>query len=488
MDSIKLYNSKTNKLETLPIKEINVYLCGPTLYDDAHMGHARVYVTYDYIKRVMNFLGFAVRTVMNFTDIDKKIIEAKSDVQFFQKRFMDDMVALNVLDHEKTENVTENLQEIKEYIKVLMDRGFAYERNGSVYFNLEEYKKKYLYPVFIRKEVNSKSDNTDKRNKNDFALWKKREDIFWESEYGKGIPGWHVECSAIILKTIGKNLDIHVGGQDLKYPHHENELAQIRAHSDGEIDFFLHIGHININDIKMSKSLGNSKTIREELKLYNSDQIRFLFLLFNWKLSIDYSKENLNKAVDYYNHVKSFIQNVERKIIQSQKQQFESKFENNFKLSIKYFNTKGKVLSCLKNNINTAETLRYLKQLMSFSTSWVIYDFRLLKNVYEYIMSIFHMLGISMDEKKINFKTEFENFLTKILLFDSTVSEKVKKYESEEIDLNNLILFRQEVRQRALVTQNNKLLIECEELRSILKNHRHIIVSDKGSDSRIQYL
>ena len=490
MEEMKVFNSKSNKLEKLPVKPLNVYLCGPTLYDDAHMGHARVYVTFDYMRRVLRFLGFSVRTVMNFTDVDKKIIESKSDVVYFQKRFEEDMRALNVQDHEITEKVTENLEEIKEYIKVLMDRGFAYKNNGSIYFDLEEYKKKYLYPVFIRKEVDSKSDNTEKRNKNDFALWKKKEDIFFKSEFGNGIPGWHVECSTIIFKTIGKNLDLHVGGNDLKHPHHENELAQIRAHSDGEVDFFLHIGHITIGGVKMSKSLGNSKTIREELKNYNSDQIRIFFLLFNWKLSIEYSKENLEKAINYHKSMKSFIQNIKIKIIQSQELKFESKPENDAQLNKKYLDTKEKVLFSLRNNIDTAKTLRILKQLMGFSTTYVFYDSKILKSVYEYVMSIFQMLGIAMDEEEPNFKNDFENFLTEILKIDSTIIENANKYQNEknEINLNNLVLFREEVRKIGLATQNKELLAQCENLRNILKNYRYIILSDHINYSRVQFI
>lgn len=292
---------------------VNWYGCGPTVYDSAHMGHARNYVSFDIIRRVMeDYFGYKVNMCMNITDIDDKIIARAAEVgipfnqlsRFWEDDFMNDMKALNVRLPDVITRVSEFVPRILEFIEGIMKNGYGYESEGSVYFDVEAFKKSGKH-VYGRMEPWSVSDasrvlegegalgvTTGKRNTCDFALWKKAKagEPSWPSPWGLGRPGWHIECSAMASDVLGFPLDIHSGGIDLRFPHHDNELAQTEANFDRPqwVNYFLHSGHLHIKGLKMAKSLKNFITVKAILEKYPARVMRMLVLLHRWDQPMNY--------------------------------------------------------------------------------------------------------------------------------------------------------------------------------------------------------
>lgn len=320
--------SDRKKIEFLPNHHhvVNWYGCGPTVYDWPHIGHARTYVSFDILRRIMmGYFGYKVNMVMNITDVDDKIItrakEQNKDfmevARHWEKVFWEDMQALNVMEPDVKTRVTEYMPEIIQYIDGIIQNGFAYESNSSVYFDTQTFQSAEQH-TYGRMEPNALNDRnrvlegegslgiagpSDKKCVCDFALWKKAKDgePFWESPWGKGRPGWHIECSAMASCILPFPLDIHSGGVDLRFPHHENELAQSEAYYNKApwVKYFLHTGHLNIHGAKMSKSLKNFITIRQILDEFSGRRIRILFLLNRWDSPMNYcpSGDSMKQAV-----------------------------------------------------------------------------------------------------------------------------------------------------------------------------------------------
>ncbi len=313
---IKFYNTLTNKIEEFkPIKEKNVsmYVCGVTPYDVCHLGHARAYVTFDVIKRHFIRSGYTVKHVQNFTDVDDKIINRSLErnippaeiAQTYINDYFVQMEKLNVIKADVYPQVTKMIPQIVEFIKKLEEKGFAYNVDGDVYFSVEKFeqygklsKRKFEEMIAgARVEKDSK-----KKNPYDFILWKKTkenepEEVSWDSPWGKGRPGWHIECSVMATSFLGSTIDIHGGGQDLIFPHHENEIAQSEACTGKHFaDYWLHNGFVTVNKEKMSKSLGNFFTLKDIFKQYNPRVVRYYLLTQHYRTPLDFSNENLNAA------------------------------------------------------------------------------------------------------------------------------------------------------------------------------------------------
>lgn len=299
-----LCNKKVEFVTCKGNKTINWYMCGPTVYDSPHLGHARTYLTFDIIRRILsNYFNYDVNLCMNITDIDDKIIKRSNEekknfnefARHWENVFFQDMRSLNVMYPNYITRVSEYIPEIISFIKVILQKGYAYENNGSVYFDIEKYKEGgHMYAKLVPQDKNknldelqeaegvlSKDNTNEKKNKGDFALWKasKKDEPFWDSPWGKGRPGWHIECSVMNYSIFGKSLDIHSGGIDLKFPHHDNEIAQTEAHDESKqwINYFLHTGHLKIEGLKMSKSLKNFKKISDFINLYSPNAFRLYF-------------------------------------------------------------------------------------------------------------------------------------------------------------------------------------------------------------------
>ena len=308
---MKLYNTMTNKIEefkTIEENKVKMYVCGPTVYNYIHLGNARPIVVFDTLARYFKYKGMEVDYVQNFTDVDDKIINksieegiSASEVsEKYIKCFFEDINRLNILESVKRPKVTENMTEIIEIIQKLIDNGFAYEKDGDVYFEVKKYKDygKLSNQKIEELELGARIDVSEiKKNPIDFALWKKKKkegEPFWESPWGQGRPGWHIECSAMAKKYLGDTFDIHGGGQDLVFPHHENEIAQSKCAYHGNFaNYWLHNGFIQINGDKMSKSLGNFFLLREILEKFSGNVVRLFILSTHYRKPINFSFENM---------------------------------------------------------------------------------------------------------------------------------------------------------------------------------------------------
>ncbi len=307
---MKIYNTLTRQKEEFkPINEgkAGIYVCGPTVYNYIHIGNARPICVFDVLRRFLKYIGYEVKFVQNFTDVDDKIIkraneegvEASEISEKYIKEYLTDLRGLNALEADISPKVTDNMDIIIDLIKILVNKGFAYEVNGDVYFRTRKFKG---YGKLINQSVDdlmsgARIDVNDiKEDPLDFALWKaaKEGEPFWESPWGKGRPGWHIECSAMSKHYIGNTIDIHGGGVDLIFPHHENEIAQSEA-ATGEplANYWMHNGHINIDNKKMSKSAGNFFTTRDVAEKYGYEAIRYLMIQAHYRSPINYSVDLL---------------------------------------------------------------------------------------------------------------------------------------------------------------------------------------------------
>lgn len=328
---MKLFLTNTisrKKEEFIPLqdKKVKMYVCGVTPYDYSHIGHGRCYTNFDVLVRLLKFLEYDVTYVRNITDIDDKILkkaEEKGDknkykdiAQKYTKAYQEDMQALNCLKPEFEPKVTENIDNIINFIQSLIDKGNAYVLDNDVYFSVDSFKD---YGKFSGKKLEDLQMGSrvkvDKRKKNpaDFVLWKgNKEDLFWKSPWGYGRPGWHIECSVMVQKYLGETIDIHGGGMDLIFPHHENEIAQSECHNSKPFaKYWLHNAFININKEKMSKSLGNFFTMRLIFEKFDPMVLRFYFLQHHYRTPIEFTLQGLNSAQTAYKKIIKLFKNVE---------------------------------------------------------------------------------------------------------------------------------------------------------------------------------
>lgn len=311
---LKIYNTlKREKEEFKPIypDHVGMYVCGVTVYDLCHFGHGRTFVSFDVIARYLRYLGYNLRYVRNITDVDDKIIKRSLENNETCDQLVDRMIiemhkdfdALNILRPNVEPRATQHIPEIIAIVEKLLAKGHAYvAEDGDVMFNVESFQK---YGALSRQNLEQLQAGARveiksvKRNPMDFVLWKmsKENEPSWDSPWGKGRPGWHIECSAMNSKELGNHFDIHGGGSDLMFPHHENEIAQsCCAHGDDYVNYWLHTGMLTINEEKMSKSLNNFFTIRDILNKYDCESVRYFFLTAQYRSLLDYSEENIGLA------------------------------------------------------------------------------------------------------------------------------------------------------------------------------------------------
>ncbi|RKY77418.1 cysteine--tRNA ligase [candidate division KSB1 bacterium] len=325
---IKIYNTLTSQKEDfIPLEpgRVGFYLCGPTVYDYFHLGNARPFIVFDVYRRFLMYRGFQVKYVMNVTDVDDKIINRaqKEGVPVaeiaarYTQAFFEDMEKLGIHRADVHPKATEHIPEMIELIQKLLEKGYAYKIGGDVYFQVEKFRKygrlsgKNLEELKAgaRVEVDER-----KRNPLDFALWKaaKAGEPCWESPWGKGRPGWHIECSAMSMKYLGETFDIHAGGEDLIFPHHENEIAQSCAATSKKFArYWMHNGFLNIQGEKMSKSLGNFLIAREVVKRHRPEVIRLFFLQKHYRSPINYTEEILRQTANALDRLQNTLQNIE---------------------------------------------------------------------------------------------------------------------------------------------------------------------------------
>lgn len=592
--TLKLFNSLTRqKEEFVPQngRRVTWYSCGPTVYDASHMGHARSYISFDILRRVLSdYFNYDVQYVMNITDIDDKIIKrarqqylfeqylkeekslsqiledvdavvkrlretlqnttdpdkkvmldqmlsrvvvVMSDVEsavksksedkilaskenllkvakdplsdwldsllgssvadnsifsqlprYWEAEFHKDMDALNVARPHVLTRVSEYVPEIIAFTQKIIDSGMAYEAGGSVYFDVSKFDSKAnhhyakLVPEAFGDEKQLQDGEGDlcigqdrlneKKSPTDFALWKKSKagEPSWDSPWGSGRPGWHIECSVMASAILGSSIDIHTGGVDLKFPHHDNELAQSEAYFDNDnwIRYFLHSGHLTISGCKMSKSLKNFVTIKDALNKYSSRQLRLAFLLHSWKDTLDYSDNTMEVAVIYERMLNEFFLNVKdlaRNVGQNTTlDSFQKWTSKELELNSKFYETKDTVHACLCDNVDTAGALKAVRDLVSACNLYLgdkspefSSNALLLKDVASYITWLLRTFGALPSDSNIGFPlgtAENSGF---------DLEETVMPY------VRILAEFRDSVRTQARETKDMVILKECDSLR-----------------------
>lgn len=416
---LQLYNTLTNqkeKFEPLNPGKVTMYVCGPTVYNYIHIGNARSAVAFDTIRRYLEYRGFEVNYVSNFTDVDDKIIKASQEMNLsvkeitekFINAFYEDTSALNVKKATLNPRVMDNMDDIIKFIEVLVQKGYAYESAGDVYYKTRKFKDygKLSGQLIddLEQGASSRVDDIDQDKKQDpldFALWKKAKqgEISWDSPWGQGRPGWHIECSVMSTKYLGDTIDIHAGGQDLEFPHHENEIAQSEAKTGKKFArYWLHNGFVTIGeeDQKMSKSLGNFVTVHDLLKKVNPQVIRFFMSTTQYRRPIRYSSANLNEAKVNLNKLQTAYENLSYRLkdsVEGNDKEVESNFANLEKDFVKVMDDDFNV----QNGISVVYEMA--KQLNVYSEKEKVYTDTInnLINTYKKVVEIF---GISFNEEK----------------------------------------------------------------------------------------
>ncbi|MFS0881616.1 cysteine--tRNA ligase [Metabacillus niabensis] len=328
--TIKLYNTLTRQKETFePLEQgkVKMYVCGPTVYNYIHIGNARPAIVYDTVRRYLEYRGYEVNYVSNFTDVDDKLIKAANelgeDVPTIAERFIEayfeDVTALGCKQATVHPRVTESIDIIIDFIQALIDKGYAYEAGGDVYYKTRDFKEygKLSHQSIDELRLGNRIEVGEKKQDAlDFVLWKaaKEGEISWESPWGNGRPGWHIECSAMAKKYLGDTIDIHAGGQDLAFPHHENEIAQSEALNEKPFaKYWMHNGYININNEKMSKSLGNFVLVHDIIKEIDPQVVRFFMLSVHYRHPINFSQELLESTQNAFERLKTSYMNLQHR-------------------------------------------------------------------------------------------------------------------------------------------------------------------------------
>tara|TARA_Y100001936_G_scaffold252772_1_gene314042 strand:+ start:17368 stop:18738 length:1371 start_codon:yes stop_codon:yes gene_type:complete len=397
---LKLSDTLTGeKREFKPIgDEVRIYVCGVTPYSSAHVGHAMSYIVFDVLHRYLEFKKFRVRRVQNFTDIDDKIIaraneqniSAEQLSKFHIQEYMEDMARLNIIPADIYPLATEEIPKIIQMIEGLINSGIAYESSGDVYFRVNkkpDYGKLGHRSLEMMRTSTRVEAGVEKEHSMDFALWKsaKPQEPSWDSPWGKGRPGWHIECSAMALEYLGSSIDIHGGGQDLIFPHHENEIAQTESFTNQTpfVNFWLHNGLLNLDSEKMSKSLGNLVTIRQALEKYSADAIRLSVLNAHYRSPGYYSDEALNaseKAVSRIRQAISLTENV----------------KSDQDLDVSDF--KSRFVSAMDDDLNTPQALACLFDLVREINREAVQGNKRIKNAQNALQKLSHLLGFTLSE------------------------------------------------------------------------------------------
>ncbi len=436
--SLKVYNTLTNRKEEftpLTDNQVNMYVCGPTVYDKCHIGHARCYVAFDLIRRYLEYSGFEVRYVQNFTDVDDKIInksqETGEDPFQIAERYIADyftsMDALNVKRATIYCKATEHIQDMISFVEKLVEKGVAYAVDGDVYFSVEKAQHYgQLSGINIDQMKAGARIAVDEKKKDplDFVLWKKAKEgePTWESPWGDGRPGWHIECSTMSQAYLGDTLDIHGGGQDLIFPHHENEIAQSEAYTGKQfVRYWLHNGFVTIRDEKMSKSLGNIVNVEDLLQNYSPETLRYFLISSHYRKPIDFSENNLEeaeKAVTRLLHTMDTIRSALSEKMQGEafstapyRQQFKAAMDDDFNTPL--------ALSALFELAR--ETNRRIEERTI--------DTQSLKDIYETFLELGDVLGLL-------FHREMEGLaedLLEILINVRSIARDKKEWELSDI-------------------------------------------------------
>ena len=427
---MKLYNTLTKKKEEfVPLEEgkVKMYVCGPTVYNFIHIGNARPMIVFDTARRYMEYKGYEVNFVSNFTDVDDKIIKksleegvpAEEISERYIKECKKDMADMNVKPATTHPKATEEIDGMIEMIETLIEKGYAYPVDGTVYFRTRKFNE---YGKLSHKNLDDLrsgnrsllvSGEDQKEDPLDFVLWKpkKEGEPFWVSPWGEGRPGWHIECSVMSKKYLGEEIDIHAGGEDLIFPHHENEIAQSEC-CNGKIfaRYWLHNGFLNIDNRKMSKSLGNFFTVREIGEQYDLQVLRFFMLSAHYRSPINFSREIMESSKNALERIVTAVSNLKH-LEETAKTANVTEEEKELLKEMAVYRQKFE--EAMDDDLNTADAVSAIFELVKFANthSGEASSAEFIKIVKDEIISLSDILGLLVDKKEDNLDAEIENLI-----------------------------------------------------------------------------
>lgn len=459
---LKIYNTLTKqKEEFIPINPplVKMYMCGPTVYDYFHIGNARSFIMSDIVRRYLEYKGYVVTFVMNLTDVDDKIIKkanqeeksAREVAEFYIKEFFSDIEKLKIKPATYYPRATEFMSDMIDMIKKLEEKGIAYNVGGNVFYDVSKFngygklsgKNTDELEIGARVEVNE-----EKKHPLDFALWKKAKEgePFWESPWGKGRPGWHIECSAMSCKLLGESFDIHAGGHDLIFPHHENEIAQSEAANEKPFaKYWLHFGFLNINEEKMSKSLGNFFTAREVLNKYSAEAVRLFFAQAHYRGPLNFSDELLQAAEKGVEKLQNLADKTEDEL--------QKNSDNGKQIEFDFKSWYEKFEQAMDDDFNSAQAVAVMFDFTREINRAIAENENLNKDFYNNVKSFLKktaedVLGVISFQKKESLPS-LEDDLIELLINIRTEAKKEKNYAlSDKIrdELKNLGVILQDIK------------------------------------------
>lgn len=423
---MKIFNTMTRrKEEFIPLdkNEVKIYACGPTVYNYIHIGNARPLCVFDVLRRYLEYRGYNVRFVQNFTDVDDKIIKRANEegISFeevskkYIKEFWTDAHGLNFKDATVHPKATENIDEIINIIKTLEEKGYAYAVDGDVYYRtlkFKDYGKLSHQPIEDLQSGARIAIGEKKENPLDFALWKaaKEGEPYWDSPWGKGRPGWHIECSAMNKRYLGDSIDIHCGGKDLVFPHHENEIAQSEAANDAPFaKYWMHNGYINVDNVKMSKSLGNFKTVREIANVYGYEVIRYFLISSHYRSPINYSIDIIEQCQSALDRLYTCRESLDFAIKNAK-----SDIPDDEKILNLIASAKDEFIKAMDDDLNTADGIAAVFDLVSTINTEIInkeVSLNVCKKAAEMFDELTGVLGLVYNRKSNEIDDDIEKLI-----------------------------------------------------------------------------
>lgn len=423
---MKIFNTMTRKKEEfvpLDKNEVKIYACGPTVYNYIHIGNARPLCVFDVLRRYLEYRGYNVRFVQNFTDVDDKIIKRANEegLSFeevskkYIKEFWTDAHGLNFKDATVHPKATENIDEIINIIKTLEEKGYAYAVDGDVYYRtlkFKDYGKLSHQPIEDLQSGARIAIGEKKENPLDFALWKaaKEGEPYWDSPWGKGRPGWHIECSAMNKRYLGDSIDIHCGGKDLVFPHHENEIAQSEAANDAPFaKYWMHNGYINVDNVKMSKSLGNFKTVREIANVYGYEVIRYFLISSHYRSPINYSIDIIEQCQSALDRLYTCRESLDFAIKNAK-----SDIDDDEEILKLIASAKNEFIKAMDDDLNTADGIAAVFNLVSTINTEIInkeVSLNVCKKAAEMFDELTGVLGLLYNRKSNDIDDDIEKLI-----------------------------------------------------------------------------
>ena len=427
---MKVFNTLTKKKEEfVPLEEgkVRMYVCGPTVYNYIHIGNARPMIVFDTVRRYFEYKGYDVNYVSNFTDVDdkiiKKAIEEQVSAQEISQRYIaeckKDMAGMNVMPATKHPLATEEICGMVEMISELIDKGYAYEKNGTVYFSTRKFKD---YGKLSHKNLDDLrsggrsllvSGEDEKEDPLDFVLWKpkKEGEPFWKSPWSDGRPGWHIECSVMSRKYLGEQIDIHAGGEDLIFPHHENEIAQSEAANGKEFArYWMHNAFLNIDNRKMSKSLGNFRTVREISEQYDLQVLRFFMLSAHYRSPLNFSAELMEASKNGLERILNATDNLKHLIASVAAEEMSAEEKEAFSKTDAYVEEFEKAMD---DDFNTADAIAAIFELVKYANTTATAESskEYLRGLLDRIVKLGDVLGLILDKKEELLDADIEKLI-----------------------------------------------------------------------------